>query len=400
MRAERKRGLLLAALPALVCAAGMAWLVHTWQEAYGNAAYAQIGAFCQILLSQEPEMENAVFSALKEYQNPAGEVDGGEWLEAYGYTAADFGAKDGAGIRMRSAVATGVCLAVFFLALWYQDGRMRGRIGELTRYLEQVNLGAEGTLLSGREDAFSILQDEVYKTVTNLRTTKEAAVKAKEQFAGNLANIAHQLKTPIAAAGLSLQLMEQKLPQACREQAQTVRKQLDRLNRLEEALLALSRMDSGTLQLEHAPVDVYTVLSLAAENLEGLREIQVEIPEKKGIIVWGDMEWLMEALMNLMKNGMEHSPAGGTIRCDYDANPLYVRIDIRDEGEGFAQEDLPHLFERFYRGQNASGDGLGLGLALARSIIEMHGGNITARNLPDGGACFEIRIYHNGRQSQ
>ena len=129
------------------------------------------------------------------------------------------------------------------------------------------------------------------------------------------------------------------------------------LPRTSALLRALSRMDSGTLQLEHAPVDVYTVLSLAAENLEGLREIRVEIPEKKGIIVWGDMEWLMEALMNLMKNGMEHSPAGGTIRCDYDANPLYVRIDIRDEGEGFAPEDLPHLFERFYRGQNASGDG-------------------------------------------
>ena len=105
------------------------------------------------------------------------------------------------------------------------------------------------------------------------------------------------------------------------------------------------------------------------------------------------MEWTMEAFLNLLKNCMEHSTQNGTIHCDYSTNSIYSEILIWDEGEGFYPDDIPHLFERFYRGKNASSNGIGIGLALAKSIFELQNGNITARNLPDGGACFEIRIY-------
>ena len=101
----------------------------------------------------------------------------------------------------------------------------------------------------------------------------------------------------------------------------------------------------------------------------------------------------MEALINLMKNCMEHSPSGGRIYCDYTANPLYAEILIWDEGAGFDESDIPRLFERFYRGRNAAPNGIGIGLALTRSIFELQNGTVTARNLPGGGACFEIRIY-------
>ena len=90
---------------------------------------------------------------------------------------------------------------------------------------------------------------------------------------------------------------------------------------------------------------------------------------------------------------MEHSPGGGTIHCDYSYNPLYVEVLIWDEGEGFCPEDIPHLFERFYRGKRAVPNGIGIGLSLAKSIFELQNGNITARNLPERGACFEIRVY-------
>ena len=97
--------------------------------------------------------------------------------------------------------------------------------------------------------------------------------------------------------------------------------------------------------------------------------------------------------MHLIKNAMEHSPRGGTIHCEYFQNPLYTDIRIWDEGAGFAPEDIPHLFERFYRGQSAAKDGSGIGLALSQSLFEMQGGSLEARNLPSGGACFEIRLY-------
>ena len=143
-------------------------------------------------------------------------------------------------------------------------------------------------------------------------------------------------------------------------------------------------------------MDVYTVLNLAAENLNDLllkANISVEIPDNGCIEIYGDMEWTMEALMNLMKNCMEHSGQGGTIHCSYSGNPLYAEILIWDDGEGFQAEDIPHLFERFYHGKDADENGIGIGLSLARSIFEMQNGNITARNLPEGGACFEIRVY-------
>ncbi|MDE7067477.1 MAG: sensor histidine kinase, partial [Schaedlerella arabinosiphila] len=110
------------------------------------------------------------------------------------------------------------------------------------------------------------------------------------------------------------------------------------------------------------------------------------------MMITADLDWTMEAIMNLMKNCMEHSD-GGTVRCSYAQNPLYTEILIWDDGEGFAKEDLPHLFERFYRGQNAGEGGIGIGLALAKEMIERQNGTIRAKNRLDGGALFEIRFY-------
>lgn len=281
----------------------------------------------------------------------------------------------------------------FLLSVWYLNRRNRMRIAELTDYLEQINIGVGGTLIQTKEDEFSCLQDELYKTVTALYQTRDAAVEAKLNFAENLANIAHQLKTPITASFLSLQMMEKTDPNPHVKQME---KQLERLSRLEEALLTLARIDAGALSLECAQVDVYTALCLAADNLYDLlvkENISVSIPEHGCIEIVGDLEWTMEALINLMKNCMEHSPSGGTIHCEYTQNPLYVEILIWDEGRGFGADDIPHLFERFYRGKDAEGDGIGIGLALARSVFELQNGNITARNRPEGGACFEIRVY-------
>lgn len=97
--------------------------------------------------------------------------------------------------------------------------------------------------------------------------------------------------------------------------------------------------------------------------------------------------------MNLLKNCMEHTPAGGTVHCSYEQNLLYTQIRIWDTGTGFAKEDIPHLFERFYRGHNIKRGGIGIGLSLSKAIIESQNGTISAQNLVDGGACFEIRLY-------
>ena len=168
-----------------------------------------------------------------------------------------------------------------------------------------------------------------------------------------------------------------------------------RLARLEEALLVLSRIDAGTIPLQKNEIDVFTLLVLAADNLQELFDefgVSIHIQELGEMKVAADLDWTMEAVMNLMKNCMEHS-LGGTVYCSYAQNPLYTEIRIWDEGEGFAKEDIPHLFERFYRGKNEREGGIGIGLSLSKEIIERQNGTIRAENRPEGGALFEIRIY-------
>lgn len=279
---------------------------------------------------------------------------------------------------------------VFLILLW-RNKKEAMRIHALADYLEQVNTGKGVVLSALGEDDFSKLEDEIYKTVTFLYHTKDRAVQEKNDFAENLSNIAHQIKTPITAIHLSLQMMKENSEGNHIEQ---VEKQLRRLTRLEEALLVLARLDAGTLPLKKEEIDVFTVLVLAADNLQELFEdsgVSVEIPEAGEALILADLDWTMEAFMNIMKNCMEHS--NGRIYCSYEKNPLYTEILIWDEGEGFAKEDMPHLFQRFYRGKSADQGGIGIGLALSKEIIERQNGTIRAKNRPEGGALFEIRFY-------
>lgn len=283
--------------------------------------------------------------------------------------------------------------ALFFFTFRYRYRKMAVRIERLTDYLEKINTGGQGLLFDFSEDGFSRLQDEIYKTVTTLYQTRDDALAARKCFAENLANIAHQLKTPITSISLSVQMAKEKPEEFC---AAGIERQIGRLNHLEEALLLLSRIDAGTLSLDRKMTDVFTLLTLAADHLYELsvqEGVLIDVPEMEETAVCVDPEWTMEAVMNLMKNCMEASESGAAVHCSCEINPLYVQIRIWDEGQGFAKEDIPHLFERFYRGKGAKGAGIGIGLSLSKAIVEMQNGIIRACNLPDGGACFEIRFY-------
>ena len=371
---------------------------------YSRLQFDLVNVICGEVLEQEPEMKHIVSAALKEYTG--GNADGvamGDVLSVLGYDISDF--SDSSVTYDIMFATTGFLAGIVLFAITYafRNKTEAKRIEELSDYLEQVNMGKAVVLSVSGEDLFSRLEDEIYKTVTFLYQTKDAAVQAKNDFAENLSNIAHQIKTPITAISLSLQTLSE-MPMKKeyeKDRMEQIKKQLNRLIHLEESLLVLSRLDAGTLMFQKEDVDVFTLLVLAADNLQELFADSgtfIDIPESGEMAVTADLNWTMEAVINVMKNCMEHN-AGGTVHCSYGQNPLYTEIFIWDEGDGFAKEDIPHLFKRFYRGKNADaggnirGSGIGIGLALSKEIIEHQNGTIRAKNLPNGGACFEIRLY-------
>ena len=400
----RKNLVILFGFVAAVSLISSAVTVMLISSRYSRLQFDLVNVICGEVLEQEPEMKHIVSAALKEYTG--GNADGvamGDVLSVLGYDISDF--SDSSVIYDIMFATTGFLAGIFLFAITYafRNKTEAKRIEELSDYLEQVNMGKAVVLSASGEDLFSKLEDEIYKTVTFLYQTKDAAVQAKNDFAENLSNIAHQIKTPITAISLSLQTLSE-MPMKKeyeKDRIEQIKKQLNRLIHLEESLLVLSRLDAGVLKFQKEDVDVFTLLVLAADNLQELFADSgtfIDIPESGEMAVKADLNWTMEAVINVMKNCMEHN-AGGTVHCSYGQNPLYTEILIWDEGDGFAKEDIPNLFKRFYRGKNADaggnirGSGIGIGLSLSKEIIEHQNGTIRAKNLPNGGACFEIRFY-------
>lgn len=365
---------------------------------YRHVCFHILGGFCESMIENNPDSRQAVLELLKTHdfhvtgENILSNKFDNHVISNFGYYPSNLGITDTTAfwIAVFGFLAGGM---LFFFSFWYWHRKSDARIQALTKYLEKINTGVQGLVFEFSDDEFSKLQDEIYKTVTELYQTREEALTARNNFAENLSNIAHQLKTPITSISLTVQMAKEYLGNA---RTAEIERQLKRLIHLEEALLLLSRIDAGMLAFDRKPTDVFTILSLASDNLYELfmqNGILIDIPEMGEMNINVDLNWTMEAVMNLMKNCMEATETGTAVHCSYEKNPLYVQIRIWDEGEGFAKEDLPHLFERFYRGENAKNTGIGIGLSLSKAIIEMQNGIIRAFNLPNGGACFEVRFY-------
>jgi signal transduction histidine kinase len=172
--------------------------------------------------------------------------------------------------------------------------------------------------------------------------------------------------------------------------------QLGRIQWLAAALLKLARLDAGAAAFKSEPVDVRRLIDRALEPLQIPLEIKKQrlvIQGSEGASFTGDINWSAEALTNVVKNCVEHTPEGGTIEISYAANALYTEIIVSDDGGGIASRDLPNIFNRFYRGENAGENSAGIGLALAKAILTAQGGDISVRSQPGAGTSFNIRVF-------
>lgn len=270
------------------------------------------------------------------------------------------------------------------------------RTAVLSGYLDRIMEGQYDTLM--QHDTGSELEDSIYKAVVLLREEREQAQGAKKNLADNMADLSHQLKTPAASIGLTLSLLKKKAwDEETKQDIIRMEGQVGHLQHLVGSMLTLSRLDAGVLELEEKEFDLEEMLVDAVQPFVRQMEekgICFGIQGADGISLSGDFGWCSEAFGNIIKNCVEHTPEQGNISIACRDNPIYTEIVIQDSGRGFDEADLPHLFERFYRGAGFSKDSAGIGLALAKSIIEKENGTVTAKNTETGGAGFYIKFYH------
>lgn len=290
-----------------------------------------------------------------------------------------------------------VCL--FFLLYYLVTSLRRDRqMEQLSQCIDQALYGRDGALLSAcQEGELAILQTQLQKLLVKLRQSSARDQEDKAFLRDSIADISHQLRTPMT----SLNLIAAMLPEVGgvsvrqRELQQQLNQLLQRIDWLVDALLNLAKIDAGTAYFRRNTLDAAQVLRQAAEPLEIAREIRGITLQVTGSGSYtGDGAWSAEALGNILKNCMEHVPQGGKILVEISQTPLYTQLCLQDTGPGFAPDDLPHLFERFYKGHNAAANSFGIGLALAQRIISAQNGTIRAQNAPEGGALFTVRFYH------
>lgn len=272
------------------------------------------------------------------------------------------------------------------------------KIADITYEIDKILAGSSRiNFKSFKEGELAILSDRVEKLVAILNQQKETLRKDKIYLSDSIADISHQLKTPLTAINLILTRMR-KNDLSLDERMALVR-ELTRLTErtqwLISVLLKISKIDTGTLVMNKEKFYVSDLVKKACEPVAVSMDLKNQKFESEcgECKIEADFQWTCEAAANIIKNCMEHTPEGGTVKVSASETNIYTEIVIEDSGKGIDPEDLPHIFERFYRGKDADPGSVGIGLALARMIITGQEGTVKALNKREGGARFIIRFY-------
>jgi signal transduction histidine kinase len=293
-------------------------------------------------------------------------------------------------LAIASATAFGTAFFVYTKSRYKSISKISDEIDVVLHNADHLYIGESD------EGELSILQSEITKMTLRIREQNDALKKEKEHLADSLADVAHQLRTPLTSVNLILSLLENNPDENERKELlRETEELLVRMDWLITSLLKLSRLDAGIVVFQSEQINVNNLISTALRSLlipMELHNITVQLDAAKEMMLQGDLGWLSEAIQNILKNCMESVGDNGKIGIICTDNPLFAEIAIHDSGAGFNKEDLPTLFDRFYRGKNSNASGYGIGLALCKMIITRHGGTITAKNHPLGGALFTIRF--------
>lgn len=287
-----------------------------------------------------------------------------------------------------------ICIGIFLFGAWLLFKKIRA----FTLKAEESLHGKRDLQFDDfREGDLAVMKDVFQSMALSHARQAERLEQEKGLLQESLANIMHQLQTPLQTMTQTAEaLMETDVSDAERKHAaRTILDTSDHISALVSTLLKLSRLDAEAVTFRSEPIPAEDLIESVCEPLEmtmELREIRLVKNVTEDAVICSDPLWLKEALLNIVKNCMEHTPAGGTVTVDVNDTAVATEIVIRDTGPGIDEEDLPRLFERFYRGKNAGPNSVGIGLAFTNQVVRALGGTVRVKNAPDGGAVFTVRL--------
>ena len=272
------------------------------------------------------------------------------------------------------------------------------KINEITKYIEEINReNYKLNIEENTEDELSILKNELYKITIMLKEVAENSQKDKTTLKDSLSDISHQIKTPITSILIMLDniLSDENMPEDIKKDfIKDIKREIVNIKFLVESILKLSKIDSNSIKFIKKEVLIKDIINEAVKNvsmLSELKNIEIIVSGDDSIKTICDLKWQVEAITNILKNCIEHSYENRKIYINYNQNNMYTELKIEDNGTGIDAKDLPHIFERFYKGKNSSSDSVGIGLALSKSIIESNNGYIQVDSKLNKGTTFIIK---------
>lgn len=361
-----------------------------------------INQLVNILLEKYPDVSEKEVAEI--LNNKTEYTDNSEFFNKYGiYPEKDWVSYNNQGsykyviLSVSVCIAFGLAFAVLFLG--YLKIQKKQTM-DIAKRIERINLGDYSLQIDeNSEDELSLLDNQIYRTAVKFREQAENSRKDKENLQKSLSDISHQLKTPLTSIIVMVEniLDDDDMPlEIRREFLNDIKHNTNTISFLVQSLLKLSKLDAEAVKFRYEQVEVKSIVDECIKNTAVMAEIlgvRLET-DCNDIILNCDRKWLCEAVTNIIKNCIEHSQ-NGNIKITADQNKLYTKISIKDNGSGIDKEDLPHIFERFYKGKNSSDDSVGIGLSLAKTIIEKQGGYISVSSELNKGSEFVIKFFNN-----
>ena len=299
-------------------------------------------------------------------------------------------------INMSFLTITIIILLILYIRY---NHRKENDIKDIIKCIEQINKkNYELQIDSISEDELSILKNEIYKTTIMLKESAENSNKDKLNLKKSLEDISHQLKTPLTSILVMLDniIEEPDMDINIRNDfVRDIKRNVVNINFLVQALLKLSKFDANTVHFIKQENDLKTIIKESIKNVSplcDLRNINIEFNAKDKSKIVCDAKWQIEAITNIIKNAVDHSKNNSTVTINLSNNNVYSMIEIIDKGEGISKKDISHIFERFYKGENSTSDSIGIGLALAKTIIEEDNGSISVESNKNG-TKFTIKYF-------